>query len=260
LNNHARQPLVPPSGPLLVISPHLDDAVLSCSALVDREEPATVMTVFSGEPNPPLQTEWDTLTGFQDSAMAMAARRAEDQAALGGTGHQLRYLDLLQIGYSPPPRPESDRRAIAAAVEEWARGRNAGVVALPAGAGRSIGRLRARIGRRIGFRTPILPHPDHLFVRDNAIEVIVRFPTISVLLYEELPYLLDGTADRQVLSAAKRWGQDAIPCSVEVDRQRKAVRVAAYASQVPHLLEKGQRLDAAESLPPRERYWYLTPD
>ena len=36
-----------PAGPLLLVSPHLDDAALSCAALLERDEPITVLDVFT---------------------------------------------------------------------------------------------------------------------------------------------------------------------------------------------------------------------
>src|SRR5436305_1067911 len=53
--------------PLLLVSPHPDDAALSCAALLARVEPIDVLTVFAGSPDPPSQGSWDRVTGFVDS-------------------------------------------------------------------------------------------------------------------------------------------------------------------------------------------------
>ncbi|HKH30912.1 MAG TPA: hypothetical protein VKA45_07660 [Gaiellaceae bacterium] len=44
-----------PAGALLLVSPHLDDVVLSCTALVERAEPIDIVTLFAGAPDPPRQ-------------------------------------------------------------------------------------------------------------------------------------------------------------------------------------------------------------
>jgi LmbE family N-acetylglucosaminyl deacetylase len=248
---------LPPSGPLLVVSPHLDDAALSCSVLLDRAEAGEILTVFAGEPDPPIRGPWDKLTGFANSAESMAARRREDRDALKESGHRLRYLDLLEYQYAAHPRSASERQAIASAVGGWAQEIDGGIVALPAGAGRRLGPVRSRLQRLMGRSGGILANPDHLFVRDAAFETIERPLNFNVLLYEELPYALDQGADREVLSVTSKLALRAVECSVEVDRDRKAKRIAAYTSQIPHLCPDGTRLDVPEKLPPFERYWYL---
>ena len=45
-------------GRLLILSPHLDDAALSCAALIERDRAADVLTVFDGEPDPPRAGAW----------------------------------------------------------------------------------------------------------------------------------------------------------------------------------------------------------
>ena len=70
-----------PSGPLLVLSPHFDDAALSCGALLARTEPLTVLDVFTRRPEPEQATEWDRRCGFRGSDEAMAARFATLPAA-----------------------------------------------------------------------------------------------------------------------------------------------------------------------------------
>ncbi len=69
-----------------VVSPHLDDAVLSVGAtmhnLVERGEDVHVITLFAGDPErsgPP--SYWDQPRGVATAAEAIGERRAEDQKA-----------------------------------------------------------------------------------------------------------------------------------------------------------------------------------
>lgn len=82
----------------VVISPHYDDAVLSCWHVLEDGD-ATVATVFSGTPEPGVLGWWDRLTGAADSAARMEERRQEDAAALALAGARSLELDLLDEQY-----------------------------------------------------------------------------------------------------------------------------------------------------------------
>ena len=249
----------PPPGPLLVVSPHLDDAALSCAALLARREPVDVMTVFAEEPEPPVQGFWDRRCGFATSAQSMAARRLEERKAFADTAHRPAAMELLELQYTGGERDESEAAAIRAWVARWIGDVGSGTVALPAGAGRRPGRVRAFVERRVRRSYRPRPHPDHVFVRDAVLEALASRAHVVPLLYEELPYLFGGRADAEAARVGAAWGLEAVPLDLDVDRAAKAARIAAYESQVPHLLApEGMRLDMAPALPPRERYWRLS--
>jgi LmbE family N-acetylglucosaminyl deacetylase len=244
-------------GPLMLLSPHADDAALSCAALLARPEPIDILTVFSGQPDPPRQGEWDRLTGFASSADSVPARLEEERAALAGTPHRLTLLDLLDLQYVGEPRPAVDARAIAEAIRSWLDAAG-GAVALPAGAGWRPGRLRRMLERYWQGPFPSF-HPDHDFVRDAALSVAALRPEAPLLLYEELPYRFGGRADPEVKRLAAELGRTAELLVAQVDRAAKAARIAAYGRQVPHFMDDGTRLDDPASLPGEERYWRLAP-
>ena len=112
------RPDVLTEAPALVLSPHLDDALLSASTFV-LGPPCDVWTVFAGRPNPPRTTDWDVACGFPDSDATMTARLAEDIAAFAGTPARVRQLDAWDGAYV-----ERDVRArqlgeVRAQIEEW---------------------------------------------------------------------------------------------------------------------------------------------
>jgi LmbE family N-acetylglucosaminyl deacetylase len=84
--------------PAVFVSPHLDDAVLSCAALMRAMAdvaPVTVVTVFSAAGEPPHTRAARTFLrqcGASDAATLFAARRAEDVAVLEGLG--VRHVHL----------------------------------------------------------------------------------------------------------------------------------------------------------------------
>lgn len=125
----------------IYLSPHLDDAVLSCGALIaeqqQRKLEAEVWTIFAGVPAPQaggvlaayLHSRW----GFENAEQAVRARREEDRKALAMLVVKGRYFPFLDCIYRqddqgqplyenifvPPHEAEADLAdRIAAAVQE----------------------------------------------------------------------------------------------------------------------------------------------
>jgi LmbE family N-acetylglucosaminyl deacetylase len=147
--------------PQLVLSPHLDDAVLDCWGLLSSAEDVAVVNVFAGVPEPEPVPLWDAITGASDSAARVRDRHAEDAAALARARREPRNLTLLDAQYRrPPPLRLADLDAqIAAAAPRASR------VHTTAGIG---------------------GHPDHVLARRYALSLAVR--GMPVTLCAELPY------------------------------------------------------------------------
>ena len=247
-----------PPGPLLIVSPHFDDAALSCAGLLERTEPVDVMTVFAGRPQPPTLGTWDAACGFADSDEAYTTREAEEREAFAGSPHRLATLALLEAQYAES-RNAADTAPFVEAVRDWLAAARRGTIAVPAGAGAPWGRrgFYARVRRRLPPRSSGLPpHPDHLLLRDTIVPLLRGADNAVTLLYEEIPYCFGAAAD----GAARRTGDAnasrATLFTLDVDREAKAKRIARYRSQLwsfpPELLD-------ADTLPPTERYWLLEP-
>jgi LmbE family N-acetylglucosaminyl deacetylase len=146
--------------PVAVVSPHLDDAVLSAWLMLMSNRPTRVVSCFAGLPPASLQGSWDRRTGLSSSS-AVAIRRAEDVAALTLTGSEAVHLDLLDEQYrsgGDAPRAQLTallRDHLADAAEVW----------LPAGLG---------------------GHVDHIAARDAALSATT--PVQRLRLYADLPY------------------------------------------------------------------------
>lgn len=162
-----REPGLAEGATVLVLAPHLDDALFSCSELIRRTRPE-VWTVFAGDPDPAVTTSWDRSCGFPDSHALVTQRRGEDLAAFNGTGAQVRQLDMLDGAYTTPSRRVDDLARLADEVRSWiaAHQDRTSVIVLPACAGVSVspgvvdrliaglGPLRGALrGRRAGEAT-----------------------------------------------------------------------------------------------------------
>jgi LmbE family N-acetylglucosaminyl deacetylase len=85
------------SGTLVVLSPHLDDAVLSIGAFmhgqVRRGIDVRVVTVFANDPSVDGPAgAWDAMCGFRSAAAAARTRRQEDMRACAIIGAEPRWL------------------------------------------------------------------------------------------------------------------------------------------------------------------------
>lgn len=249
--------------PVMVVSPHLDDAMLSAWGLLARSPGAMVLNVFCGPPRPAQRTSWDRTCGFADSNEAVATRLMEDRKALSGLPVSREQLGLLEGQYLVGDRSAEDVQILLERLTRWRNevGEDA-LIALPAGAGWTGHSIWARASRIRWILPAIAPHPDHLFVRDAVLDVLPALGDARIWLYEELPYRWGGRADRAVYELARDRGLKAHRRELSVARGPKSAACAAYSSQIPHLRgRRWQRLpDDPDGLPGKERYWELTRD
>lgn len=139
----------------LVVSTHLDDAVLSCYSELGPE--TVVVTVLAGVPPPGESGSWDRDNGVADSPARVRERLEEDRAALALSGSRVVHLDLLDSQYADVPPPSEIAALLAPILEPAAR------VLAPAG----------------------IRNLDHKAVRDAVL--LVR---PDAILYADLPYAL----------------------------------------------------------------------
>lgn len=198
-------------GQVVVLSPHLDDAVFSLGATIAQAARAgsrvEVLTVFGCDPDsqaPP--NGWDTRGGFATEGEAAMARREEDCEACRLVGAEPHWLTFRGSGYTP----HKDADAISAAIARKVSGADA--VLVP------------------GFP---LRNEDHAWLADLLDE---RPPPEARLgRYAEQPYAYMARKE-QPLSGAE-WEKSPVTLG---DRLRKRRAVLAYASQLP-LLSLGTR-------------------
>jgi LmbE family N-acetylglucosaminyl deacetylase len=152
------------NGRVVVISPHLDDAVMSIGATiahsVNSGATVEVLTVFGYGPTSPAPAgPWDAKSGFHTEGEAATARRQEDQKACRILGATPRWLDYGAEPYERRGTPQEIKSAV------WAAVADADCVLVP------------------GFP---LTHPDHLELTQLVLAAGLRCP---IGLYAEQPYL-----------------------------------------------------------------------
>ncbi|WP_279629467.1 PIG-L deacetylase family protein [Achromobacter spanius] len=218
-----------PNLPLIVISPHLDDAVFSCGSLLSRCAGSTVVTVYTGVPDDPdTLTEWDRACGFADAAAALRERTHENRRALAAIGCEGRSLDLVDCQYLACPEAAMPRltETLLATLHDLAPG----AVAIPLG----------------------LFHGDHIRVSDAALLIWETWPGVRWFLYEDAPYRAQPGAVQQRLVQLHARGLVLTPAGLSSDPADKADAIVAYASQL-----KGFN-GLPEDLSRPERYWRLS--
>ncbi|MCR1765891.1 PIG-L deacetylase family protein [Burkholderia glumae] len=224
-------------GRLLVVSPHLDDAVLSCGHVLARHPGATVCTVLSAPPERNMATDWDRASGFADAFEAMRARRQEDRQALARLGACALHLPFCDAQYASPP----DRERLHTALRRTLAAVRPDLLLMPLG----------------------LFHSDHTLVADAMLACLAALrqqasgdAPAAVYAYEDVPYrMMDGLVEaRLALLAANRCRVERAELASANDDPRlgrlKPAAIAAYRSQLHAFGPDGQaNLHAAE------RYW-----
>ena len=184
---------------LLVVSPHLDDAVLSLGATIARVvrggTHVTVLTVLACDPDSSAPTEgWDARAGFATEGEAARSRRAEDAAACAELGATARWLPYGSVDFER----HGDDAEIAARARDALD--DADAIVVPG--------------------TP-LTHPDHEWLVSMLLGS--GLPDGRVGFYVEQPYSV------RALGAAGRptpphWLREALPHALEFVRLRAGAR------------------------------------
>ena len=235
--------------PAVILSPHLDDAVLSCWHLLCCPGEVTVINVFAGSPPPGSGASWwDRLTGATDSATRMAERRAEDLAALAIAGRTATSLEFLDEQYEPTDQSVD---AITSALRELIDAE--AIVYAPAALG---------------------DHGDHEQVRDAALELAASGQ--RVCLYADHPHAVRAGWPAWVTGAKPTGGEDvaahwdqrlgdagltrpraAVHHLDAVEQQRKLQAVSAYRTQIAALASTFGEVEGFPAVP-HEIVWAVS--
>lgn len=233
------------------LSPHLDDAALSCGGTIHRQtrlgHPVLVVTIFAGEPQ--LAGETSTFSPFAlvqhaywgNPRRPVALRRAEDVAALTLLGARARHLDYLDAVYRAAPGGRwlyTDNVTLLGAVDPEDP-------VTPAGLGRALADLLPPPGETT-VHAPLGAgrHVDHLIVHGAARHL--QSLGHRVAYYEDYPYAeVQGRVESALAAAGARgWTEEIVPLD-PADVAAKVSAVGYYRSQL------GVLFYGAEAMPGR---------
>ena len=220
-------------GKILVVSPHLDDAVFGCGELLAAYPGGIVVTVFAGAPMHYRElTEWDAAAGFSVGQDIMAVRREEDRRAIAMVGALPLWLDYCDSQYQRPPLPA---QMLAATLESTLARHEPDTVVVPLG----------------------LFHSDHKLVHEAALIMLKRCQRRTWFAYEDSLYRRIPGLLQERLAALLTAGITATPVALALRdcKGRKRYAVRCYKSQLRALATPGRlgHLDAFS----QEAYWRL---
>lgn len=241
----------------LYLSPHFDDAVLSCGGQIyeqtARGERVLIVTIAGGEPQTEVRSvfaEYQHFIWGLSAAEAVAARRAEDARACALVGAELLTWTLPDAIYRLDPETgeplytsnETLFGPLSAAEAPLVAGLARQMATLPV-----VGRVFAPLG--------VGNHVDHQLVRAAAEQAFT-----SLTYYEDYPYVqLQPASLEALLQPPEAWEAFVCPLS-EAAIVRRIEAIAAYRSQLGMLFngeESMARLVRQQiAATGGERYWY----
>ncbi|MDJ0757221.1 MAG: PIG-L family deacetylase [Ardenticatenaceae bacterium] len=213
---------------LLILSPHLDDAILSCGGIIIERTRAgqrvLIVTVMAGDPPPgpvssyagSLESRWELVQ------QAAAARRAEDIRACRHVGADWDHWDIPDCIYRRHPQSgetfyNSDREIFGEI--------HPAEMAL-------ITQLRQKMidlppANEVFVPLGIGHHVDHQLTRAAAEQW-----GIPLIYYEDYPYAQKpGAVSEMIAADDKRWQSQTSPISPE-RLQQKIEAIELYDSQL----------------------------
>jgi LmbE family N-acetylglucosaminyl deacetylase len=232
--------------PLVVLSPHLDDAALSCGAVMiyaASRTPVTVITVFTEAGQPPYTfsaRRYLKQVGAQNAQALYRRRRAEDRAALEPIGVTCVHAGLTEALFRR--RPPGRRRApgarllpeLAHIYPVYRRHITAGRIA-SADAGTlhhvcdMVARATSSCPSVVLAPLGVGGHVDHVLVRTAA-----ERSGAQVVYYSDFPYNRQHEPDGDFV---RRHGLVEMRWSLLVEEKSDLVR--AYQTQVQALFKGG---------------------
>jgi len=225
----------------VVLSPHPDDAVLSCWRLLTAPGDVTVINVFTGAPTAPHSAWWDRLTGAVDGAIRMRERLVEDEQALALAGRVALNLGFLDEQYRQGPQSPGEIADRVASVVA----RDACLVA-PAGLG---GVTDHDLVRAAALR---LEHRGHDVAFYADLPHAIRFGWPSSMTGDDAVDGVDVEASWAATLARAVPAAETLAREVHVlDAEALTAKLAAirmYRTQLPALLALNERIGEPAAL------------
>lgn len=240
----------------IYLSPHLDDAALSCGGRIFQQtavgQKILIVSIMAGDPDPAATSAYAHMLHerWQLAQDVVAARRAEDAAACQLLGAEFLHLTIPDCVYRF--NPENGQ----ALYPDWPQ------ITGPIHAAEEplVQTLAAQLANLPPHRELIVPltignHVDHQIVRQAAERSFGQ----TLVYYEDYPYSADETAFTAVIpKQSQRWQCQQIPLSADAVKV-KINSIAAFTSQLSTFFngraDLEQKISAHTAKLGGERYW-----
>lgn len=256
---------------VLYLSPHLDDAALSCGGLIRQQTRAGlsvgVLTIFAGSAQTDLRSPFaralEARWGAQGDAIAM--RRQEDREALAVLGAEpvhWPYEDAIYRLHTRTGKPlYASREAVFGDVSRYDPVKARALASEIRKFWRDAGRPRVYAMLAAGH------HVDHQVVQTAVLRLVER-DRLEVVWYEDYPYAEDQEAVRREVAQFPLGAlQPQTVRLAEEDLAAKCDAIACYRSQIPifwqdeadmrrHVLDHAARMGGGFAA---EQYWVRAP-
>lgn len=216
----------------LFLSPHFDDAVLSCGGTIHRlaglGEAVSVLTIMgSGLPEtvPDTPIIRDLHRRWEAGHDPLAARKQEDITALKSLGASAQHLNIHDCVYRV-----ADGVALYPSEESLWGDIHPDDPAL--NILKQITPANMEQTKRVYVPLGVGHHVDHRIIRDWGLELVKRYPDIDFLFYEEYPYTKDIPAINRALNAFITAMNRHDVRLTEADIKAKIQAVGCYRSQI----------------------------
>jgi len=225
---------------VVILSPHLDDAALSCGALLHalRDRLSTLVVSISSATSRRLGSDGSRKLERRQGHVSARTRRGEDIAAMHSVNADFVHLSFADGIYRRSPLTgkliyrQARERWIAPRIDDMAHIEELYLV---------LRRLCLDLGR-ILLLSPmgIGHHVDHQIAAQVAVRLAATAAGAKLLFYEDFPYVADprvgrGDLDDPLQALSRLQLEPVRRLALPVDVDAKMALLRHYASQVPAL-------------------------
>ena len=250
----------------LYLSPHLDDAVLSCGGLIRRQvtsgTPVLVVTVFAGEPQHAELSAYaaQTHSRWGKATHPTTVRRKEDRSAMNLLGAEylhLAYADAIYRFSQDSFLYSSDQELFGPIHPSESR--------LLSRLAEIIAGLHTSRDETVYAPLAVGNHVDHQLVRDALLSLQAH--SSQIVFYEDYPYVdRPGALTGALRMLGTQEWESEVQLLDEQCLKAKITAIAAYQSQMATLFEGDKTMalrvrEYSRAVSPdqgfAERYWRI---
>ena len=221
---------------IVVLSPHLDDAVFSLGGLLGKPgQELLVATFFTQRSAKVVHTEWDRISGFSDSDQAIYERQRENNSTLSLYKATIRNYDYADFQYRKGNEDGKIKNKIIADIKSIMR---------------SYGNRNLFIYGPATFGG-VITHPDHKIVHQAMMSVAREnnMSNIHFFIYEDFPYVrrfsLEGFGNLGVY-LHKKYNINFLEVAIELDKRELEgiiINMYGYTSQIKAFRSLGANME-----------------